>query len=366
MSVFAALVNRMLMFEFWWLCGRRDVSQQMLTEGKVGEIRSAYRILKNVSAVAKLLSVDPKTVSKYKAADFKHRPAKQRQRSHAIKQRIEVVKKLAQTTCSKEGRKFPKFGSASEIRAGLKQKTGVVVSVRQTLRYLKAAGLRSYVRPTSTTRKACEIRRKKDFARRMRTLPPGKLRSIVFSDETWLSCMERSSRMQWCRCRRDALPRERKARWNIPSCLVWGAVGIGYKGPLIIFPSKMKDTDGDARVFRLDSRKYINKCLAKVVPDMLRLKRWWQQDGARAHASKMTYAYLARKKVSWIEDWPAYAAEWNAIERIWNELSNRIGRRCPMSLEELIAVAQEEWNKMPQSLIDQHCRHFAKQMREYK
>jgi len=37
-----------------------------------------------------------------------------------------------------------------------------------------------------------------------------------------------------------------------------------------------------------------------------------------------------------------------------------------MSLEELIAVAQDEWNKMPQSLIDQHCRHFAKQMREYK
>jgi len=99
----------------------------MLTEGKVGEIRAAFKILKNVSAVAKLLRVDPKTVSKYKAAKFKHQPAKQRQRSHTIKQRIEVVRKLAEATCSKGGRKFPKFGSASEIRAGLNQKTGVVV-----------------------------------------------------------------------------------------------------------------------------------------------------------------------------------------------------------------------------------------------
>jgi hypothetical protein len=34
-----------------------------------------------------------------------------------------------------------------------------------------------------------------------------------------------------------------------------------------------------------------------------------------------------------------------------------------MSVDELIEVATDEWNKLPQQLIDNHCEHFVNQMK---
>jgi len=334
----------------------------MLSDEKIGRIKAAYEILKNKSTVAKMEKVCYATVSKV-LGGYKR---KQRKPCPRVTKRIRIVKKLASMKESRGGRTYPRYGSAAEIRGALRKATGEIVSVRQVLRYLSAGGLRPYVRPTSTTRRACDLAKKKAFAKRMRTISPAKLRSIVFSDESWLSCVERTSKLQWCAKKEDALPREKKARWNVPSALVWAACGVGYKGPLIVFPSRLRDDVGDSKVFRLDARRYIDKCLVKVVPFLLQKKRLWQQDGARAHASKTVYAYLKRKGVERIEDWPPYSAEWNAIERVWNELANRVGRRCPMTQEELVVIAQEEWSKIPQALIDKHCNHFITQMKEYK
>ncbi len=41
----------------------------------------------------------------------------------------------------------------------------------------------------------------------------------------------------------------------------------------------------------------------------------------------------ARKRVQMLEPWPP---ELNAIERIWKELNECVGRRCPMTQEALI------------------------------
>ena len=87
------------------------------------------------------------------------------------------------------------------------------------------------------------------------------------------------------------------------------------------------------------------------------------QDGARSHVSKKTLSYLDRKKVNYIRGWPPYSPDWNAIERVWADLQNRIGARCPMTVDELIEVATDEWNKLPQQLIDNHCEHFVNQMK---
>ena len=48
--------------------------------------------------------------------------------------------------------------------------------------------------------------------------------------------------------------------------------------------------------------------------------------------------------------------------RIWHELQQLVGARCPMSTEELIAVAHEEWGKLDQGLINRHVKHFASQI----
>jgi transposase len=183
----------------------------------------------------------------------------------------------------------------------------------------------------------------------------------VFSDESWLCCNERTGRIQWAEKKQDVLGMERKARWNVPSIMVWGCVGYNFKGPLIVFPSKMQK-DGELRQFRLDADSYVRRCLSAVVPRLVREKRIFQQDGARSHAAKRTTDYLKSKKVEVLADWPPYSPDLNAIERIWKELNARVGARCPMSAQELTTVALEEWEALPQSVINAHCAHLPTQL----
>ena len=73
--------------------------------------------------------------------------------------------------------------------------------------------------------------------------------------------------------------------------------------------------------------------------------------------------YLARKRIDVLADWPPYCPDLNAIERIWKELNARVGARCPMTMAELVTAAKEEWEALPQSVINSHCAHFPKQLR---
>ena len=90
--------------------------------------------------------------------------------------------------------------------------------------------LHCYVRRKVPTRTTVDMSKRNAFAKKMRTWTKAKLRSIVFTDESWLPCCEQTGRMMWARSRDDVLPLERKCRWNVSSVMIW-AVGIDYKSP---------------------------------------------------------------------------------------------------------------------------------------
>jgi hypothetical protein len=144
--------------------------------------------------------------------------------------------------------------------------------------------------------------------------------------------------------------------------MVWGAIGYNYKSALVVLPAKQMK-DGELKSYRLDAQGYVRRCLSTVSTDLIRGNRTLQQDGARSHVAKSTLAYLKRKQIRYIEAWPPYSPDLNPIERIWNELQIRVGQRCPMSQEELVKIAQEEWNKLPQRLINSHVLHFEQQIK---
>lgn len=331
----------------------------MLSAFECGRIKQAYLTHKSIAAAARETNHSRNAVAKLVKRRFSPPTYKKRPRNTRIAARRKALVALAKQTVKKQHRVFPKYSSAKQLAASLARKTGEPrLSPRQIARDLRAAGLKPYVRPRWPTRSTKDIRQKVAFAKKNKLID---WKRIVFSDESWLCCNERTGRIHWRASRDEVLAIERKARWNVPSIMVWAAAGYNYKSDLVIFPAKRSE-DGQLRQFRLDADGYIRRCLATVVPDLVRQNRILQHDGARSHASKKVTAYLSRKKVAVLEGWPPYSPELNAIERMWHVLQSRVGARCPMTLEELTSAATEEWKKIPMDVINAQCSHFPSQL----
>ncbi|RPB06101.1 hypothetical protein L873DRAFT_1839567 [Choiromyces venosus 120613-1] len=62
--------------------------------------------------------------------------------------------------------------------------------------------------------------------------------------------------------------------------------------------------------------------------------------------------------------WPANSPDINAIEQIWRYLKDCLARySCPTGqsrseIERFKRIIREEWDTMPQEIIDRHCRKF--------
>lgn len=332
----------------------------MLTSYDLGRISALYEQSKNISLVARTTRFARSTIKRALDRNFASKPY-QRPVSQKVLRRLKEIKKLAKKTKKKGSRTFPTYPSSRCIAAALARAGGDHVSPRTIRRNLRSAGLRPYIRPRTPTRHIAQLEQRREFARKALLLD---WRRIIFTDESWLSTNEQTSKIQWATSRSAVLPLERKARWNLPSIMVWGAVGYRFKGPLIIFPAKTA-SDGELRQFRLDASAYVRRCLSTIAPDLVHGNRILQQDGARAHVARTTKQYLDRKGISFISDWPAYSPDLNAIERIWHELKVRVGVRCPMTQEELVQAAREAWEELPQSIIDRHCIHFPHQLKSF-
>ena len=79
----------------------------------------------------------------------------------------------------------------------------------------------------------------------------------------------------------------------------------------------------------------------------------FEQDGAPSHTSKANTALLNEIfKKNWIQNPPNSPDLAYPIEDLWGILKNRVKRRNPQNIEELIEFMFEEWYSVPQSLID--------------
>jgi transposase len=328
----------------------------MLSDFDLGRIKQVWVTCGNVSEVSRQTGFARATICRAIGRHFKR--AKRAPRiSCVVLERRRALRVLARKVSKKGHLAWPTFSSSEQLRIALSTQFGLAVGKRQIQRDLHAIGFKPYIRPRHATRRRADAVKRLAFAKKHHRTD---WKKVVFSDESWLCCNERTGRVHWCKKRSNVLAIEKKARWNVASIMIWGAIGFGYKSDLVIFPSKHV-VEGELRQFRLNAKSYTTRCLRTVVG---RLEgRLLQQDGARSHAAVSTTRYLKSRGVQLLEMWPPYSPDLNAIERIWKELHARVGQRCPLTVEELTAVAQDEWRKMPQALIDAHCRHFPHQLR---
>jgi len=101
---------------------------------------------------------------------------------------------------------------------------------------------------------------------------------------------------------------------------------------------------------RMDSDAYIN-ILKEGLPNMYKDDSIFMHDGAPCHQSKKTSAYLHRKKVCVLCDWPSQSPDLNPIENLWAILKRNISRCNPVNKEDLWNLIVEEWNKIPYDTI---------------
>ena len=282
--------------------------------------------------------------------------------SARVRKRRKVVWNLLHCTKSRGDRTFPAFPTSKLVQKELAAVHGIVVSHQTVRRDAKALQLANYVRPAVPTRTTGDLMKKRAFAQRMLKEKRAKKFQdcdLVVSDETWANTNERTGRTMYALKKLSVLPREAKARYNIPSCMVWYACGVDWKSEIVILPAKM-DKDGETRAFRLSAPQYIRRCLSKIKkhfeanPRLVLL-----QDGARAHVAKSVRAYLQKNKIRWLEDWPPYSPELNPCEYVHNELKNRVGMKFPRTLDELKVAIKEAWDELPQETIAAHVKNFS-------
>lgn len=77
----------------------------------------------------------------------------------------------------------------------------------------------------------------------------------------------------------------------------------------------------------------------------------FMQDGAPAHTSASTRAFLTKHRVNLLPEWPPQSPDLNPVEHCWGKIAKAlVGRRFPNKLA-LETAIHEEWAKVPPSYI---------------
>lgn len=291
------------------------------------------------------------------------KPPKKMPVSAKVQERRKLIKKLAKKTWTDAKKvKHPSHPSAQSIVDALPDE--FKCCRQQVHRHCIAMKLVSRVRRKVPTRDPDVLKERVRFARSVLRWPIEKVNRIVFSDETIKNANDYTARCMYVElehAQEQLLPRQNTKPWNIASVQVWGAVGIGYKSKLVLFPRK---NDDDNKGWRLNAERYKRRCLMPIMADLREKRRIWQQDGARAHTAHSIRKYLDNKQVECIKKWPAYSPDLSPIELVWALLQRRVSKRYPHTQEEIERMIVEEWDKITQSEIDEICGSFRERLKE--
>ncbi|GFW53264.1 transposable element Tcb2 transposase [Trichonephila clavipes] len=171
---------------------------------------------------------------------------------------------------------------------------------------------------------------------------------VLFTDESRFSIECDTRRVLVWRDRgtrnNPAFVRERsqcsRAGW-----MVWGGISIGGRTDLHII-----------RNGTLTGRRYADEILrSHVIPNAGAIgdSFVFQNDNARPHRARLVENMLEAETIQCME-WPTGSPDLNPIEHVWDILGRRIAARPrpPATVQNLEIALLEEWNSIPQSLIN--------------
>lgn len=322
-------------------------------------IKRLHRINNNIALCARLFARSRSTI--VKVVRSRAVVARAPRMTPARRKRTLLAKKVAQRSVKRGDRVVPLFPSARSIAAQLKREFRVTVSRRRVAEDLLEVGGKVRVRRKIPTRSPDQLRKRMLWCRRNLG---GDTKRWLFSDETWVTGNEATSRTMWTFDGKPALPREFKSRFNIDSCMVWFAFGWDFKSELVVFPQKMNRL-GETKNFRLDGNGYIRRCLSKVSAHLKKTGRVLIQDGARSHVCRQVRGYSKRMGIKLSFDWPPYSPVLNVAEEVNAVFKRRVAEHHPANMDELVSACLQAWDAIPQSMLNSFVSSFQTKLKKY-
>lgn len=129
------------------------------------------------------------------------------------------------------------------------------------------------------------------------------------------------------------------------SVMVWGGICLGARTDLVLIENGS-----------LTAQQYVTEILEPYVmpfAPFIGPHFVFMHDNARPHTARIVSTYLNEVGISQM-NWPARPPDKNPIEHAWDILGRRVRQRnpAPRNVEELKQALVEEWNNLPQPMID--------------
>jgi hypothetical protein len=131
------------------------------------------------------------------------------------------------------------------------------------------------------------------------------------------------------------------------SVMVWGAIGVGFHGPLIRCPAAVNQT----------SYREILACSQIFETLTARFGQqgfWWQQDNAPPHQPVKREIGQIYK----VLNWPPYSPDLSPIEQMWAIIKRRLKGRRFANGDELFDALSREWADIYPEAINNLCSSF--------
>lgn len=241
-----------------------------------------------------------------------------------------------------------RFSSIGNIQGEVRRGTGVALSLTTIRRRLAGFGLRRR-RPTRVPKLTLRHRQTRlEWCRTFQGRGMDFWRHVMFSDETRVCLTSDNRRSRVWREPGDQ-NRLRYAVETVPyrggSVMFWAGIMIGERTPLVPIPGTLNGQNYIEHILRRHVRLWRGAVGEHFV---------FMDDNAPPHRTNAVRNFLEEEGIDRME-WPPMSPDLNPIEHAWDVLKRAIARRPqpPLTRQELIRVAIEEWQNLPFQTIDE-------------
>ena len=213
----------------------------------------------------------------------------------------------------------------------------------------KDLGLKSFVAPKKPVLNENQIEYRYNWGLLHQNRTKRWWNGVLFSDETHVEIWRDTYRTRKVRrsIEDDKLDPKftRKTIKHPLKLMVWGCIGGGKLGDLVIVPDKDDEAGNKRSQKRCNQHTYKDILEEHLRPSMARTgTKRFVQDNATCHTAKSMRAWFKDNKDIEVIDWPSQSADMNPIENAWDLLKYEMGKLpTATSREQLKTRIREAW-----------------------